>query len=189
MKVKPILTALRISAVSIIGLSVFELMGYFMLSFSNLLVNNNYISITAFLFNYGLIDLSRSIMWVFIPIGIVLFLVFGVLLTIFTFKSDLYDKVISKYLFLFGMLTLVNSFIVLAYIVFLGKAGTFMVGNEVLTFQQLLYNPIMSTLLIAFMWYFFYIVICCHLVFGLLYSAIGLYWIITIEREEPSGQD
>ena len=137
-----------------------------------------------FLFASGLFPLSGVITWCFLIIITCCFLILGLVFRIVILKEINY-KILSKYLIVLGLFVLVGSFVKLEYIVLLSNKEV-IVNAEAVTFEAILYNPVITPFYAAVLWISFSGVACGYLICGLIITAGGIQWSSEIVREKVS---
>jgi hypothetical protein len=99
-------------------------------------------------------------------------------------KKDKIDNyILAKFLLLIGLFLIIGDFIKTNFGVLLSNS-TINTGITTITLQDALYTPSITPLLGAIMWFYFTIVISCFLVSGLIFSGIGLKWMLLIQEEQ-----
>jgi hypothetical protein len=187
MEKKPVLFVIKCSGIGILVLSLIEIFNLLILSITELNLGGTPLTILRLILESGNFSFSRALIWIILGIVSSCFLLYGLLLFFFARKEAINNATLAKYLLVFGMIFLINSFIKLEYIVLLGKTEI-PVGTELYSFQQVLYTSSITPPTTGLMWYFFTVVACCYLLCGLVYAGSGLSWIIKIENEEAKSK-
>lgn len=84
---------------------------------------------------------------------------------------------------MFGILILIFSFMKLGYITLLGRTEI-TIGGKLKTFQHIIFSANLAPFYVVVIWLFFTGVVCYYLMVGLVFGALGLHWILELEKEE-----
>jgi len=186
MEYKAVVKAIEIISAYLIILSIMELVFIISLLFTEVNVFPEILPLQEVIFSSDFIDISGSILWIFLIICMVFFLILGIHMLRFALNNKIESKSLAKYLVLLGMVILLGAFVKMDYLVLLGKTKIDTVLGSI-PFQTALYDSTITPLIAAVFWVFFISVIICFLITGLIVATAGIKWTLLIEREKPSN--
>jgi hypothetical protein len=182
---KTIVKAIEIISAYLIILSIMELVFIVLLLLTEVNVSPEILPLQELIFSSDFIDISGSILWVFLIICMVFFLILGIHMLRFALNNKIETKPLAKYLVVLGMVLLLGGFVKMDYLVLLGKTEIETALGS-MPFQSALYDNNITPLASGVIWVFFISVIICFLITGLIVTTAGIKWTLLIEREEPS---
>ena len=186
MEHKAVVKAIEIISTYLIILSIMELVFIILLLFTEVKVSPEILPLQELIFSSDFIDISGSILWVFLIICMVFFLILGILMLRFALNNKIETKPLAKYLVVLGMVILLGAFVKMDYLVLLGKTKIETVLGSI-PFQTALYDSTITPFIAGVFWVFFISVIICFLITGLIISTAGIKWTLLIERKESSN--
>jgi hypothetical protein len=119
--------------------------------------------------------------------SIIIYIALGVTLYIVAHKKSLENLVLAKFILLIGLFLLIGGFFKMSFIVFLGRT-TINTGTISINFQDAIYNQLITPIFGAIVWVYLIGVICCLLISGLIFGAVGLKWILNQQGKSSSTQ-
>lgn len=186
MEYKAVVKAIEIIGAYLIILSIVELVFIFALLFIEFNVIPEIQPLAQLIFSSDFIDISGSILWVFLIICMVFYLILGIHMLRFALNNKIKTKSLAKYLVVLGMILLLGGFVKMDYLVLLGKTEIETVSGS-MPFQTALYDSTITPFIAGVFWVFFISVIICFLITGLFVATAGIKWTLLIEREKSSN--
>lgn len=185
MEYKAVVKAIEIIGAYLIILSIVELIFVFSLLFIEFNVIPEILPLQELIFSSDFIEISGSILWVFLIICMVCFLILGIHILRFALNKKINSRSLAKYLVVLGMVLLLGGFVKMDYLVLLGKTKIETALGPI-SFQTALYDSTITPFMAGVFWVFFISVIICFLITGLIVTTAGIKWTLLIEREKPS---
>ena len=182
MNQKVVIKYLKLFSLGFIITSLIELIDVILLS--TIIRMNIYgynLSLVEVLFKTGLLPIESSFLWIFLMIIPCIFTLLGFVIFRNAKKDELDSNALSKFILVIGLFFLLGSFIKMAYIVFFGNNRLDLIGS--IKFEHALYNPLITPFIGAVMWIYLYSITAAYLISGLIFSGVGLKWILIIERK------
>jgi hypothetical protein len=173
---------LAISIISLIELVFFILFN----SVINMNLESHFYSIGMVIFNSGFMPPHASLIGTVIFSAIIIYILLGATLYLVSRRKTLEDLVLAKFILLIGLFLIIGGFFKMAFSVFLGKT-TITTGTISITFQDAVYNQLITPLFGVIIWIYLIGVVCSLLISGLIFGAVGLKWILILQ--ENSSKD
>ncbi|TFG21484.1 MAG: hypothetical protein EU529_13540 [Promethearchaeota archaeon] len=174
--------ALIVFGLLFIFLSSIELFNIFLLLATQINLYGKKMLFQEFIFNSTYVSLSGTLIFIFLISSICFFFIIGLLLLkLSSRKID--NKSRAKSMLMFGILILIFSFMKLGYITLLGRTEI-TIGGKLKTFQHIIFSANLAPFYVVVIWLFFTGVVCYYLMVGLVFGALGLHWILELEKEE-----
>lgn len=166
-----------------IALSAIELIITFILLNTSVNLYGNRMLFYEMILNLEIMPLSGLLLFFFFISSICYFFIIGIFLFKLSSNKITDNSVRAKNMLIFGVIILIFSFIKLGYITFLGKTEI-SVSGKLRSFKHIISSSYFAPYYFTVIWVFFTGVICYYLMVGLLFGALGLNWILKIQKIE-----
>ena len=165
------------------GISLVELV--FSIIFNTAIVMNlngdNY-TVGEVILASGFMDIHALLIDIIIISTIIIFLTLGLILYLVSKKKALGEFTLAKFLLLIGLFLIIGAFFKMTFLVFLGKSEI-NTGTLPLFFHDAMFSQSITPLLGLVIWMSFIGIVCCFLIFGLIFGAVGLKWSLSLQEK------
>jgi len=174
---------LGICCISLIELTFFILLN----SIIDMNIESQLYTIGVVVFTSGFMPPHSILIGTVIFSSIVIYIVLGAILYLVSRRKSLENMVLAKFVLLIGLFLIIGGFFKLTFIVFLGKT-TITSGAISITFQEAIYDALITPLFGAIIWMYLIGVICSLLISGLIFGAVGLKWILKLQENSSNNK-
>ena len=140
------------------------------------------LNIISLVMTSGFIPIHVILAWLLLLIAICGFLAFGVVLLTLSFKKDIKNDLLAKYILLIGLFFLLSGFIKMSSIFILGNS-VIQYDSTTIIFQTALLTDTITPFIGGVIWIYFTAITCAILISGLIFGGIGLKSMINMERK------
>jgi len=134
------------------------------------------------MFNSSYMPFSGKLLFILLTISGCFFLIIGITMLKINSKSLSENLLRAKKIFMIGILILIFTFLKLGYLSFLGRTLVSINGKES-TFLHLIMSSTFGPFYVTVIWLFFTGVICFQLMAGLFLAALGLNWVLELQKQ------
>jgi len=186
MERKVVIKWVKIFSISFLILSLLGLVDLILLStLINLTLDSEQFTIITIIFQSGFMTFHAMLLWIVLLSIFCGFIALSYSIFKVVSNNTIGDKIFAKFLLLIGLFLIIGGFITMSFIVLLGES-TINTGSTTIIFQEALLSPSITPVIGAIMWFYFPFVVSCFLISGLIFSGIGLKWLLLIEEKEES---
>jgi hypothetical protein len=140
------------------------------------------LNIITLIFTSGFTPIEVVLEWLILLITICGFLVFGIVLLIISFKRNLDEKVLVKFILLIGLFFLIVGLIKIFSIYLLANC-VIKYDSTSISFQSAIYTGTITSFMGAIMWIYFSAVSMVILTSGLIFGGVGLKSLLNLENK------
>jgi hypothetical protein len=146
-------------------------------------LNGDNLPVGGVIFASGFMPVHAILIEIILLCTILIFMALGAILFFISRKKEFQELNLAKYILIIGLFLMIGGFFNVTFLTFLGKTEI-NTGSITIQFQTAIYTPSITPLFGAIIWMYFIGVVCTFLISGVIFGAVGLKWILNLQKKK-----